>query len=405
MVRGQRVVILGGGYAGLFAAARLAPVAASAAITLVDGRAEFTQRVRMHELLAGRSVASVPYRELLEPRGIAFRQARVERVDPDRRRVELADHGGGRQELPYDILIIALGSVTGAPIPGAAEHAIRLNDPEEVRHAAARIADVAARQGRLLVVGGGLTGIESATELAERHAGLRVTLATRGRLDADYSAEGGAHIRATLERLGIELVEHADVSRLEEGRACLGDGTLPFDLAIWTGGFLPSPLGRRSGLPVDAAGGILVDDRLQVIGHPEILVAGDSASCDASWGHLRMGCVTASPMGAHAGENARRIVTGEAPEPFDFSFAIRCISLGRRNALVQGTSFDDRPIDRIYTGRIATIVKELICQGVYRVPQWELKTGLRILPVPHVKKRADIDRVKIQRGVEWKPMA
>ena len=401
MVCGQRVVILGGGYAGLFAAARLAPVVGKASVTLVDARAEFTQRVRMHELLAGRNLASAPYRELLEPQGIAFRQARVGRIDPGARRVALIDDGGAGEELSYDLLIIALGSVTGAPLPGVAEHAIRLNDPEEIRRAAARIDMVAGRQGKMLVIGGGLTGIETVTELAESHPGLQLTLLTRGQLDADYSESGGAHIRSTLDRLGVRVVENADVVEMEAGAARLRDGVLPFDLAIWAGGFAPSPLGRESGLPVDAAGGIRVDENLQVIGHPQILVAGDSASFDAAWGHLRMGCVSASPMGAHAGENARRLLSGEMPEPFDFAFLIRCISLGRKEALVQRTAPDDRPIDRIYTGAIARLVKEGICQGVFRVPQWELKTGLRLLT--HAKGSPQNDRTRLQRGVEWKP--
>lgn len=401
----RQVLILGGGYAGMLAAGRLAHLADEASITLVDARSEFTQRIRLHEMLVGARPDTAPYRELLEPKGITFHQGRVERLDVAARRVTTVDVSGGKHDLSWDLLVITLGSTTGAPLPGVAEHTVRLNDPEEIAAAAVRIAAIAERGGSVLVAGGGLTGIESASELAGRYPGLKVTLLSRDRIDNGYSAAGVEHIRATLQKLGVRVIERKEILSFDRGVARTRDGDVPFDLAIWAGGFVPPAIGREAALPVDAAGGIVVDERLQVIGHPEIFVAGDAASCNASWGHLRMGCVTASPMGAHAGENARRLLAGEDLRPFDFAFPGRNLSLGRHEGLIQMTDYSDTATERIFTGRVATLVKELIGKGTFKVPQWELTHGLKVMEIFGRKVPVDRKRFKTEGEIEWKATA
>src|SRR5215216_565680 len=163
----HKVLILGGGYAGMIAAARAARDSA-ADVTLIDARPAFFQRIRFHEMLAGGSPKTLDYAPLLGRRGVRFVQARVEGLEPGRQRVSARSEDGTPIELGYDTLILALGSVTGPGVPGAAEHAVRLDDPVAIREAAARLRVLAGSGGRVLVVGGGLTGIEAATELAER---------------------------------------------------------------------------------------------------------------------------------------------------------------------------------------------------------------------------------------------
>src|SRR5690606_38269064 len=132
---------------------------------------------------AGSPPKAADYRELLEPNGIGFHQGRVENIDIAARRVWTVDGTGIRHELDYDLLIVALGSSTGAPLPGIAEFATRLNDPTEVKAAAGRIASIAERHGSVLVAGGGMTGIETAAELAGRYPELKLTLLTRDTID------------------------------------------------------------------------------------------------------------------------------------------------------------------------------------------------------------------------------
>jgi NADH dehydrogenase len=378
----HKVLILGCGYAGLMAASRATRAGSAVQVTLIDARPAFTQRIRLHETLTGRTPKTLDYASLLGRRGARFVQARVESLDPGRKSVAARSVDGERIELAYDTLVFALGSVTGAAVPGVAEHAVRLNDPTAVREAAARIA--AAPSGRILVAGGGLTGIESAAELAERYPHLQVTLATRGRVGDGYSTAGAAHLRRRLIELGVEFLEDAAVVSLEAGRASLaGGGFIPFDLCVWAGGFEAPPLAREAGLAVDFAGRALVDPALRALGHPEIFVAGDAAVALMPDGRaLRMGCVSAMPLGAHAGESLLRRLRGEEPAPFAFGFTIRCISLGRKDGLVQFVEPDDTPLPRIWTRRRAAVVKELICRMTYEIPRWELLMGLRLYRWP-----------------------
>lgn len=380
MSKNPKVLILGGGYAGLMAAARFGRHVAGAEVTLIDARPEMVQRIRLHEILAGGSPKTLPYERLLARRGARFVQASVESLNPDARRVTLRIAEGDRRELGYDVLILALGSRTAAPIRGVAEHALRIDDPAELRKAHDRL-----RPGnRVLVLGAGLTGIEAATELAERLPGVQITLATRGRLADGWSTAAAAHFAQRFRDLGIELKEETTVESLEAGRALVADGgSIGFDLAVWAGGFEAPSLAREAGLPVDTAGRVRVTDTLQVPGRPEIFVAGDSAAApDAAGDPIRMGCVSALPMGAWSGENGARFLRGQEPKPFPFAITIRCVSLGRRDGLVQFTEWNDAPLSKVWTGRRGVLVKEMICRMTYWVVKNELRTGLRLYRWP-----------------------
>jgi NADH dehydrogenase FAD-containing subunit len=258
-------------------------------------------------------------------------------------------------------------------------HAVRLDHPVAVRRAAERLAALGAG-GRVVVVGGGLSGIETAAEIAERHPRLGVTLTTAGTIGGPYAPAGEAHLRGRLAALGVDLVEADPVELIERDRVSLRSGrTLPADLCIWAGGFIAPPLGREAGLETAADGRILVDETLRVPGRPEIFVAGDSAAVrNGNGGFIRMGCVSAAPLGAHAGANLRRQLDGSALEPFRFAFMLRCISLGRRDGLVQFTQHDDAPKAAVWTGRRAAATKELICAATFWAVKAEAGLGMPI---------------------------
>ncbi|HEV2853497.1 MAG TPA: FAD-dependent oxidoreductase [Thermoanaerobaculia bacterium] len=378
----HKILILGGGYAGLMAAARVARSGAD--VTLIDARPSFFQRIRFHEMLVGRTPKTLDYAPALARRGVRFVQARAEILEPGRQRVVARSTDGASIELGYDTLIVALGSTTAPSVPGAAEHAIRLDDPAAIREAAARVRILAASGGRVLVAGGGLTGIETATELAERYPDLHVTLATRGRLGDGYSEAGSDHLRRRLTNIGVSLLDGPGIASLEAGRALREDGSaIDFDLCVWAGGFEAPALAREAGLQVDRCGRILVDPALRALGHPDILAAGDAAVATfADSRAIRMGCVSAMPLGAHAGENVRRILRGEEPRPFDFGFQIRCVSLGRKDGLVQFVEPDDTPRPKVWTRRPAVLIKELICRMTYGMVRNELRAGLPLYRWP-----------------------
>jgi len=377
----HKVLILGGGYAGMIAAAR---IGARADVTLIDARPEFVQRIRLHEMLAGGAPKTLGFARWLGRRGVRFVQARAESLEPGRQRVLARRGDGSRIELGYDTLILALGSATAPGVPGVAENAVRLDDPATIQAAAARLRALAGSGGLALVVGGGLTGIETAAELAERHPGLRVTLATRGRVGEGYSKAGAEHLRRRLVDLGVSLLDGAGIQGLDPGRAWREDGgAIDFDLCVWAGGFAASNLAREAGLAVDRSGRALVDPALRAAGHPNILAAGDSAVTTFPDGRaVRMGCVSALPLGAHAGGNVRRLLRGETPAPFSFGFAIRCISLGRKDGLVQFVEPDDTPREKVWTRRRAVLTKELICRMTYETVRNELRLGIPLYRWP-----------------------
>jgi NADH dehydrogenase len=112
--KSHKVLILGGGYAGMIAAAR---IGARAEVTLIDARPEFVQRIRLHEMLAGGSPKTLGFARWLGRRGVRFVQARAERLEPGRQRVVARSAEGDRVELGYDTLILALGSATASGVP------------------------------------------------------------------------------------------------------------------------------------------------------------------------------------------------------------------------------------------------------------------------------------------------
>ena len=153
---------------------------------------------------------------------------------------------------------------------------------------------------------------------------------------------------------------------------------IPCDVVLWAGGFEASSVAALSGFKVDAQKRILVDERLRTLEYPNIFVAGDAASTK-----LRMACATAMPMGAFVADQVIAAVNDKVVSTrFRFAYALQCISLGRRNALVQKVHPDDSPISSIISGRAAVIIKELICRytilalklerrfpGLYRWPE------------------------------------
>ena len=350
----QHVVILGAGYAGQIAASRLAQKGAGIRITVVDASPVFVERIRLHQVMAGQRVARRPMRALL-PEKAAFTLGRVTGWDVASRRLAV-----GATAVSYDRLVYALGSaVDTASVPGVAEHAHALNGLASSEALAAVPAG-----GRVLVVGGGFTGIEAVAEVAESRPDLTVELAAADAPGAALAPAGAEHLARVFARLGVRIHTGARVRALDAGAARLADGrTLPFDVCVWAAGFVAPRLAADAGLPVNARGQLVVDETLRAPGHPEILAAGDAACVSDAGVPIRMACATAMPMGVFAAEEVARERTRKAPRPFPFAYVIRCISLGRRDGLVQRVGPDDRPLPKVWTGRRAALIKELVCRS------------------------------------------
>ncbi len=354
----MRVVILGGGYAGLMCALRLARRArGQVAITLVSARAHFVERIRLHQRAAGQAPVKRELATMVAGTGISLKIGSITRIDPYG---EL--HLDGKR-LPFDQLVVALGSqVDVNSVPGVREHAFTLESTSAVE-LSERLPAIAARGGRLLVIGGGLTGIEGASELAEAHPGLHVTLLSAEELGSGFSEEGRLHLREALARLGVS-VERGQVHRLQAGAAELDGRTLPFDACLWAGGFVAPKVLHESGLPVNARGQVRVDAYLRVPEHEHIHVIGDAAAPIDPPCPLPMACRTAMPMGTHVAESLARLARGQSEQPFDYLDTGWCVSLGRRDGLIQPLRRDGTPSRWVFTGRSGAWIKETVCRFV-----------------------------------------
>ncbi|MEV0058802.1 FAD-dependent oxidoreductase [Nocardia sp. NPDC050718] len=346
----QRIVVLGAGYAGLSAARRLARKARDTTITVVDTRAEFVERVRLHQAAAGQSIGRWDLRELLERKGVEFVRARVTALDPDAKRVWL----DGEWSMGYDTLVYALGSAADrTSVPGVAEYAHSVATPEDLR---------ALPAGPVIVVGAGSTGIELAAELAESQRDSRVTLLGSEEPGSWLSAAAAEHIRTTLTGLGVQVRSGVKVAEVLSDGVRLVDGTvLSAAAVVWTAGFTVPDLARRAGLTVDEQGRIRTDATLRSISHPDVYAAGDAALIDGPGDRpLRMACATALPAGSYVATAIVARAGGAEPKPMTFRYQLQCISLGRHDAVIQFLNADDSPANRVVCGRAGAWVKERI---------------------------------------------
>ncbi|GAB2647078.1 NAD(P)/FAD-dependent oxidoreductase [Nocardia goodfellowii] len=354
----HRIVVLGAGYAGLSAARRFARKARGADITVVDARAEFVERVRLHQQAAGQQLSSWDIQEKLAAKRIRFVRDRAQDIDTAGKRVVLAN----TPALEYDTLVYALGSIADTSgVPGVAEHALTVATPEDARWSV-------PGRGPVVVVGGGSTGIELAAELAESQPDSRVVLVSSEQPGAWLSPRAQAHIRRVLKRLGVEIRADAKVIEVLADGVRLADGTVLESAAtVWTAGFGVPDLAARAGLAVDRKGRIRTDETLRSISHPDIYAAGDAAVIAGPGDReLRMACATALPTGKHAADAVIARSDGREPGPLRFRYYLQCLSLGRRDGVIQILHADDSPARTVLTGRTAAWVKESIVRGAGR---------------------------------------
>ncbi|AKS32725.1 NAD(P)/FAD-dependent oxidoreductase [Mycolicibacterium goodii] len=354
--KAPHIVVIGGGYAGVLAANHLQK-AERATITLVNPRPEFVERIRLHQLAAGNHNATAGYDTLLGDR-VRLLVDSVERIDAPIRQLQLASG----DVLDYDYLLYAVGSTGGVPrsVPGAAEHAYPLSEFEQAQRLRARLQDV-PMSAPIVVVGGGLTGIEAAGEFAE--AGRSVTLVTDV-VGASLGVQARRSVVKALTKLGVTIVDGPDVLVASVGatEVTLADGRqLPSAVTVWTTGFGVPGLAAASGLTTDEVGRLITDETLTSVDDDRILAAGDAAS--PSGIPLRMSCQAASPMGVQAAETVLARIAGTEPAVLNQAFTGQCVSVGRIYGTVQIAHSDDTP-RRVYIGgRAGAAVKETVCKA------------------------------------------
>ncbi|HEU4630850.1 MAG TPA: NAD(P)/FAD-dependent oxidoreductase [Gemmatimonadaceae bacterium] len=354
------VVIIGGGFAGMHAARRLA--GAPVDVTLVDRTNHHLFQPLLYQVATATLTPSdiaVPIRWMLRrQRAATVLLGEVDAVDLEARRVRL---DGGREELTYDFLIVATGarhSYFGhddwEPLaPGLKS----LEDALEIRRRfllsferAEKCDDPAERRAlqTFVIVGGGPTGVELAGMLPgiAREAfrddfrridtrDTRVILLEGGpRLLAAFPEELSARALRDLEELRVEVRLGSVVTRIEPDAVYVGDERIATRSVFWAAGNAASPLVRTLGVPVDRAGRALVEPDLSVPGHPEVFVLGDAAAVKQPDGQLVPGVAPAAmQMGRAAADNVRRTLRGEPRQPFHYRNKGDLATIGRHKAV------------------------------------------------------------------------
>jgi len=354
----QRVVIIGGGFGGLYAAKALG--SAPVAVTLIDRRNHHVFQPLLYQVAtAGLSAIDIgePIRRILRRQAnTSVQLAEVVSVDLEARHVLLAEG----EPIEYDYLIVATGA--GDSYFGHDDwepHAPGLKSIEdalEIRRRvllafeqAEMVKDPDSRRAllTLAVIGGGPTGAELAGALAElsRHtlsdefrqfdAGdARVLLIEAGdRILPGYPPALSARAQRQLERLGVEIRTGAPVTEVDAGGIGLGDERIPCRTMLWAAGVAASPLGASLGTELDQAGRVIVEPDLTVPGHPEVFVVGDLAHVVQNGRPLPGVAPAAIQMGRHAADSITRAVRAEPTQSFRYVDRGTMATLGRSSAI------------------------------------------------------------------------
>ena len=343
------IVVLGGGYAGILAALRVAGKTRqhNTQVTLVNGLAHFVERPRLHEQAAGTRLKPRPISHMLRGSQVQFLPGWVTALQAEHQQVWVSTTNG-EQILPYDYLIYALGSrVDRHTVPGVDQHAYTL-DPSGVLAAEAlerRLTDFTQRPGRVAVVGGGATGLESATQIKAAYPHLEVTLITQGESGAFKGPRVQEHIRQSLQEQGIAVYEHCSVREIgADGVLVAEDKKIGADLVVWAGGFVAPKIATEAGLQVNHRNQVLTDSLLRSLSHPSIYAVGDAfGPVEEPGAPTRMSVFVALVSGAHAADNITATIKKKAQKPFSFAWYGQGIALGPNDAV----GFNTYPLDKV----------------------------------------------------------
>ncbi|MFG3281299.1 NAD(P)/FAD-dependent oxidoreductase [Streptomyces sp. NPDC048111] len=325
-------------------------------VTVVNATERFTERMRLHMTATRQQVADLSVPEMLEGTGAHFVRGWVTAVDADARTVRIDDD----RTLAYDTLVYGLGGAADtSAVPGAEHHAYTLDSASDAELLGDRLTRLDG--GTVVVAGSGLTGIETAAEIAEQYPAADVVLVGRQEPGASMNPKAGAYVRAALDRLGVRVRAGAEVRKVLPGGVELAGGELvAADAVVWTSGTRVSPVAAGAGLTVDERGRIVTDGALRSVSHPEVYAVGDAAAIRQGYGVMHGTCQGGMPTGVHAALSILRVLRGKQPKAFRFGYYHTPVSLGRTDAVVQFTRPDDSPRRICLTGGLAVRYKETV---------------------------------------------
>jgi NADH dehydrogenase len=355
-VRKQRLVILGGGFAGLIVARKFVQsgfIKDKVDVTVIDRNDAHLYTPWLYEVSSGFLShqttkeercdlfvsASVPFEQAPGYEGVRFRKGSIKTVDPKTKTVHLDDG----LTVQYDILLIALGAEPNYfGIPGLPEHCFPLKSVDDAmkieRAATLMLKGITGREKKhIVIVGGGPSGVELTGELRMAVKTLEasgelapgtaeITIVDRSKILSVFPPSVNDRVVKRLNKIGVNVKEGYSVLEAKKGLLMLkkGEGDehleLPADITVWAGGIMPSKIAQALPFPHDPKGKIIIDETFAVPGFPGVFAAGDCA--------LLMNPRTKTPepqsaqVAVHQGmwiaKNMHLMLEGKKMRPFSF---------------------------------------------------------------------------------------
>jgi len=374
----MRIVIIGAGFAGMYAAlsaARLRDIKGISPeeleIALVAPEPTLVVRPRLYEPKP--ETLTAPLLDVLNAVDVIYVQGSAETIDTQSRTVGIVAANGTKSNLSYDRLVVATGSRLFRPnIPGLAEHGFNVDNLDDAivldRHLHS-LSDRPASNGRntVVVAGGGFTGIEAATEMPARLRAIlgkdakpRVIIVDRNSAIApDMGEDARPLIEEALRELGVETRLGAGVASLDKCGVTLSGGErIEAETVIWAAGIRAAPLTTQIPAERDNFGRLLVDRDLRIPSVPGVFATGDAAraASDDVGNYALMSCQHATRMGAFAGNNAAAELLGVPTRRYHQKAYVTCLDLGEAGALF--TRGWDRKVEMV--GDVAKKTKQEI---------------------------------------------
>jgi NADH:ubiquinone reductase (H+-translocating) len=369
----SRVLVLGSGFAGLWAALgaarRLNELGASPGavhVTVVSSQPFHDIRVRNYE--SDLSACRIPLQDLLDPAGVSHITAEVTGIDAAAATVSTADG----VTLGYDRLVLALGSRVAKPdLPGLAEFGYDVDTYDGAMRLQAHIRDLTEHatdpaSATAVVVGAGLTGIETASELPGMLSSALGSEATPRVILVDHNPHVGSDmgesarpvIEKALAQNKVDVMTGVGVTAVDERSVTLSSGdVVPAATVVWCAGMRASPLTAQFGVACDRLGRLPVDDYLRVTGVADVFAAGDVAAAKMDDQHMSvMSCQHGRPMGRYAGYNVISDLLGAPMLSLRIPWYVTVLDLGPAGAVY--TEGWDRRVAS--TGAEAKATKQVI---------------------------------------------
>ena len=349
----RKILIIGGGFAGTWAALsakrEILEAGDDIEVSVISREPYLTMRPRLYE--ANPETLCAPLAPVFDPVGIMLTVGEVEGIEARTASVTVRNPDGVKVTHNYDRLVLAAGSqLSPPPIPGAAEHSWNIDSLSGAVALDRQLKEVLQTPDEpgcntFVVVGGGFTGIEMATEMRSRvadHAGPDIADGARVVLINREAAVGWALgdnprpiIEDALREAGVEVKLGVKASELDAGGVTLDDGErIASRTVIVTTGMRANPLAGQLGVERDELGRLPVDETLRVVGVDQLYATGDIARASVDGKHLAlMSCQHALYMGRAAGHNAARDLLGRALVPYRQTRYVTCLDLGPYGAV------------------------------------------------------------------------